>query len=72
LKQIVRNSLEYSFLSGASYWADASYQTPVKACAAGGAKTKLCEAFLAASDKATAEADLERRFREFEAATIKK
>jgi len=72
VKQIVRNSLEYSFLSGASYWADASYQTPVKACAAGGAKTKLCEAFLAASDKATAEADLERRFREFEAATIKK
>jgi len=72
LKQIVRNSLEYSFLSGPSYWADARYQTPVRACAAGGAKTKLCEAFLAASDKATAQADLEKRFREFEAATIKK
>jgi hypothetical protein len=71
LKQIVRNSIEYSFLSGDSYWADSSYRAPVKACA-GGPTAEPCEAFLAASDKATAQADLEKRFREFEADTIKR
>jgi adenosine deaminase len=71
LKQIVRNSLEYSFLSGASFWTDSTFRTPVKACAAG-IKSKSCQAFLASSDKATAQADLENRFRDFEAATIKK
>jgi hypothetical protein len=71
LKQIVRNSLEYSFLSGDSYWSNASYRLPVRACAASLAG-KACVAFLAGSEKATAQADLERRFVEFEAATIKK
>jgi hypothetical protein len=71
LKQIVRNSLEYSFLSGESYWSDATYRSPVKACVV--SRTgKTCQAFLAASEKATAQADLERRFLEFEAATIKR
>jgi adenosine deaminase len=71
LKQIVRNSIEYSFLSGPSYWTDAAYRTPTKACVTG-INTKSCEAFLASSDKAAAQADLEKRFREFEAATIKR
>jgi adenosine deaminase len=65
LKQIVRNSLEYSFLSGASFWTDATYRAPVKACAAD-LKSRHCEAFLAASDKARAQVELEKRFREFE------
>jgi len=65
LKQIVRNSLEYSFLSGASFWTDSTYRSPVKACAAL-INGKPCEAFLAGSDKARAQADLERRFQEFE------
>jgi adenosine deaminase len=71
LKQIVRNSLEYSFLSGASYWSDAAYRSPVKVCAASPA-SKACAAFLDGSEKATAQADLESRFLEFEAATIKR
>jgi adenosine deaminase len=71
LKQIVRNSLEYSFLSGESYWSEGAYRSPVQACAAG-LTSKSCAAFLAGSEKATAQADLERRFREFEAATIKR
>ena len=71
VKQIVRNSLEYSFLSGPSYWTDAAYRTPVKACV-GGMSRKACQTFLGSSDKAAAQADLEMRFREFEAATIKK
>jgi len=71
LKQIVRNSLEYSFLSGESYWSDATYRWPVKACAAS-VTSKACAAFLAGSEKATAQADLESRFLGFEAATIKR
>jgi hypothetical protein len=71
LKQMVRNTLEYSFLAGPSYWADASYKVPVKACAAG-MTSDGCKTFLAKSDKATAQADLEKRFRAFETDTIKK
>jgi adenosine deaminase len=71
LKQIVRNSLEYSFLSGESFWSDATYTAPIKACAAG-VNAKACQTFLAHSDKATAQAGLENRFRRFEADTIKK
>jgi hypothetical protein len=70
LKQIVRNSLEYSFLSGASYWTDATYKSPLKPCSSG-LRSKVCQTFLAASDKAAAQVDLENRFREFETATIK-
>jgi len=71
LKQIVRNSLEYSFLSGESLWSDATYNAPVKPCV-GGLASRTCQAYLANSDKAKAQADLESRFREFEAATIKR
>jgi hypothetical protein len=71
VKQIVRNGIEYSFLSGASYWTDATYRMVTKPCAAG-IHTASCQAFLAASDKATMQADLENRFRKFEADTIKK
>jgi adenosine deaminase len=71
VKQIVRNGIEYSFLSGASYWTDATYRMVAKPCVTG-IHTASCQAFLTASDKATAQADLENRFREFEADTIKK
>jgi adenosine deaminase len=67
VKQIVRNGLEYSFLSGASYWKDGTFRAPVSACAAG-AQTTRCRNFLAESDKARAQVDLENRFREFEKA----
>jgi adenosine deaminase len=65
LKELVRNSLEYSFLPGASYWQDRAYRAPVAACA-GGAGTKACQTFLNSSEKARMEADLEDRFRAFE------
>jgi len=65
LKDIVRNSLEYSFLPGASYWQDHAYQSAVAACA-GGARGKACQTLLNSSEKARLEADLEDRFRAFE------
>ena len=65
VKQIVRNGLEYSFLSGSSYWTDATFHTPVRACATG-TQNARCRSFLAESDKAKAQVDLENRFREFE------
>jgi hypothetical protein len=65
VKQIVRNGVEYSFLSGASYWKDGAFRAPVSACV-GGTQTVRCRNFLAESDKARAQIDLENRFREFE------
>jgi adenosine deaminase len=62
LKAMARDSLEYSFLPGASLWA--STRVPVAACAKPG---KACEAFLAGSRKATAQWRLEREFAAFEA-----
>lgn len=66
LKQIVRNSLEYSFLPGESYWADRRYERPVTECAAGPAAAR-CRSFLDQNEKARAQADLEQRFIAFEA-----
>jgi adenosine deaminase len=65
LKQMVRNSLEYAFLPGQSYWRDASYRAAAPACSAG-SKTKPCREFLEANPKARLQADLEQRFEEFE------
>ncbi len=65
LKQMARNSLEYSFLPGASYWKDPSYEVPAGACAAG-AQAKSCQEFLIGNEKARIQADLEERFAAFE------
>jgi adenosine deaminase len=65
LKQMVRNSLEYSFASGASYWKDRKYGTIVAACASG-KKTPACGAYLEKNEKARLEAGLEERFAAFE------
>lgn len=65
LKEIVRNSLEYAFLPGGSYWQDHAYRVPVPACV-GGARTKACQTFLSGSEKARLQVDLEERFRAFE------
>ena len=65
LKQMARNSLEYSFVAGASYWRDGTYRIPVSACAAG-EKSAGCQELLKSSEKARLEQDLERRFRDFE------
>jgi adenosine deaminase len=68
-KKIVRNSIEYSFAPGASYWKIA-YAAPVSQCA-GGEASQPCQAFLQSNEKAPTEADLERQFAEFERTAIK-
>ncbi len=65
LKQIVRNSLEYAFLPGASYWRSPEYGVPVAACSAGN-QSRACQEFLSGSEKARLQLDLERRFDQFE------
>ena len=54
LKEMVRNSIEYSFLPGASYWQDRTYKAPAPS------------SVLKTSEKARVQADLEERFRKFE------
>jgi adenosine deaminase len=65
LKQMVRNSVEYSFAPGGSYWTSSAYQSVVSACAAG-RRTDSCLRYLAQNDKARVQADLEDRFSVFE------
>jgi len=71
LKQMVRNSLEYDFLPGASLWDGAAFQRVVADCrgdAPGSASpSPSCAAFLKASEKASQQWELERRFVAFEA-----
>jgi adenosine deaminase len=63
LKQMARNSLEYSFLRGASLWQDGDYRKIAPACAGTvpGSKTAPppCKAFLAKNEKAGLQWDFE-------------
>jgi adenosine deaminase len=68
LKEMVRNSIEYSFAPGASYWKDRKYGTVAPACASGG-KTAACTAYLEKNEKARLGSDLEDRFAAFERAS---
>ena len=81
LKQIVRTSLEHTFLPGASLWREPDNFTQLAATCAlnipGAARpfrvnapsepSASCPAFLGSSEKAQQQWELERRFREFEA-----
>lgn len=70
LKQLSRNSLTYSFLAGESLWRSASDAQPVAACAGqrpDQTPSPTCQSFLAASDKARTQWELERAFHTFEA-----
>jgi adenosine deaminase len=72
LKQMVRTSLEHSFLRGPSLWRDPDvFQSPVSACAQaslGADKPAIaCAQFLDSSEKAQQQWELEKRFRVFEA-----
>jgi adenosine deaminase len=74
LKQLVRTGMEHNFLAGKSLWAGPdAFGRPVGACRAeapGSEKQKqstACMAFLDENEKAAAQWELERRFREFEA-----
>jgi len=64
LKQMVRNSLEWAFIEGASLWRDHTYRQAVAECA--NIPDAKCTAFLDANPKARLEADLEARFAKFE------
>ncbi len=73
LKQIVRASLEHSFLPGASLWQERDvFTTTVPDCRGDTAGSDQpgasCAIFLKASEKATQQWELERRFGAFEAA----
>ena len=71
LKMFARNSLEYSFLPGASLWSDATSFRRA-ACQAdkptpdGSALTAACQKFMQASERARAQWALEAQFAEFE------
>jgi adenosine deaminase len=71
LKQIVRTSLDHSFLPGESLWrAPDNFTVAASACARdslGSDKpSSPCAAFLTSSEKAAQQWELERRFRKFE------
>lgn len=73
LKQMVRTGMEHNFLAGASLWrAPDAFDEAVPACSRdslGADKPSAgCAAFLAHSEKARAQWELERRFRAFESA----
>jgi adenosine deaminase len=65
LKEMVRNSIEYSFASGESYWKDRRYIAVAVPCAAS-RKAARCQSYLEKNDKARLGADLEERFAVFE------
>lgn len=74
LKQMVRASIEYSFLPGESFWADAETLEVVGTCAPEEGDTPVtqppsaaCEAFLAGSDRARLQRTLEEQLERFEA-----
>jgi adenosine deaminase len=74
LKTIARNSLEHAFLPGASLWVSVAHGQPVADCVAtdtmgiGGAPNTTCAAFLASSERAAIQWELEKRFLAFESA----
>ncbi|MCJ2186755.1 adenosine deaminase family protein [Novosphingobium beihaiensis] len=65
LKGLARASLEYAFVPGASLWRAGKPGTAVAPCAAS-LTGKRCKSFLASSEKARLQADLEGRFDRFE------
>ena len=68
LKRMARQSLEYSFLPGASLWADTKTFRMVSACAASPTDkpSAACEKFLAGSERAHMQWKLEEEFASFE------
>jgi adenosine deaminase len=71
LKQMVRTSLEHSFLPGVSMWSDPDgFKRPVAACRqesfAQNKPSEICAEFVNTSEKAAQQWELERRFHVFE------
>jgi hypothetical protein len=71
LKQLARNSLEYSFLPGQSLWDSPEYNRVRPGCRGdspnGSALSPGCATFLTANERARAQWRLERQFAAFEA-----
>ncbi len=74
LKKISRDSVEHSFLPGASLWTNVAQAQPVTACGAtatmgiGDPPNASCQQFLDTSERARMQWALERRYRLFESA----
>lgn len=73
LKQMVRASIEYSFLPGESFWSDVSAGTVVDVCTPAAGDTPVtespsaeCQSFLDGSDRAQLQRLLESQFETFE------
>lgn len=69
LKTLVRNSLEYAFLPGASLWRQTVPFAMVEACAGEQMPSPACRDFLARSGKAAAQWRLETEFARFESSS---
>ena len=67
LKTLVRNSLEYAFLPGASLWRQSAPFAMVESCAGAPSPLPACRDFLGQSEKAAAQWRLETEFARFEA-----
>jgi adenosine deaminase len=72
LKELARTGMEHNFLPGDSLWAvQDAFTAPVAACKGQSLGTEKpsarCKTFLDGSEKATAQWELEQRFRAFEA-----
>lgn len=69
LKTMARTSLQFAFIPGTSIWSDAKTFRTVPQCAGerpGQAVSRNCQQFLATSEKARLQWELEKDFREFE------
>lgn len=65
LKWLARNSIEYSFLEGASLWANRNYEEYAEPCEED-ERSDECRTFLDANAKARVQLRLEQRLRDFE------
>ena len=70
LKTMARNSLQYSFISGNSFWKDPKRPMPVPQCAneigTSPGPSSACRSFLSANEKARLQSELEAEFAAFE------
>jgi adenosine deaminase len=69
LKRLARNSLEFSFLEGASLWSSPGYQSYAAACTE--PRADACRSYLDANAKARVQMRLEQRLREFEESELR-
>ncbi|SRR5579883_1020590 len=74
IKNLVRNSIYYSFLPGKNLWNDEKYSGLNSACAKDSLAAKTvspsCQTFLNNNEKAAMQWDLEKRFFDFEKQAI--